>query len=52
MDIIPGLHENLFSVTRALQKGFKVTPEGEDLIIKKNTTKICFDKKMANNDGK
>ena len=34
--IIPGLHENIFSVARALQKGFQVTSEGETLIIRKN----------------
>ena len=36
---------------RALQKGFQVTSEGEALILKKNSTEITFDKKMANNGG-
>ena len=26
--------------------------KGENLIIKKKSTKICFDKKIANNNGK
>ena len=32
MDVISGLYGNIFSVTRALQKGFQVTSEGENLI--------------------
>ena len=49
MEIIPGLHTNLFSMERALKKFFQVTPEGEALIINKNSTNIFFDKKMENN---
>ena len=52
MAVIPGLHENLLSVMRALQKSFQVTSEGEALILKKNLPKISFDKKMENNGGK
>ena len=43
---IPGLHTNLFSVTRSLQKGFQVKSEGKTLILNKISTDICFDKKM------
>ena len=50
--VIPGLHSTLFSVTRALQKGIKVTSEGESLILKKNPTDICVDKKMEKHGGK
>ena len=32
--VIPGLHSNLFSVTRALKKGFQVISLGEALILK------------------
>ena len=45
MDVIPGLHANLFSVTRSLQKGFQVTAECETLILNKIPTEIRFDKK-------
>ena len=50
--VIPYLDKNLFSVTQTLQKGFLVTSEVEDLILKKKSTEICFDEKMANNGGK
>ena len=33
--VIPGLNINLFSVTRAPQKGFQVTSEDEALILQK-----------------
>ena len=52
MTIIPGLHANIFSVTRALQKGFQVKSKGETLIFKKKSTNICFEKKISNNSGK
>ena len=51
MDVIPGLHRNIFSVTLALQKGFRVASEGESLILRGNSTKISFDEKMANHSG-
>ena len=51
MDVILGLQENLLRMTRELQNGFQVMSEGETLIRNKNSTKICFDKKMANNSG-
>ena len=38
--VILGLQENLFRVTRGLQKGFQVTSEGDTLILKKNSNKI------------
>ena len=39
-------------MTRALQKVFHVSSEGEALMIKKNLTKISLDKRMAKNGGK
>ena len=50
--VVPGLHKYLFNVTQALQKGFKLTSEGETLILKKNSTEILFDKKIVNKSGK
>ena len=51
MALIPVLHTKLFSMTWAPQKVFQLTSEGEALTLKKNTTVICFDEKMANNGG-
>ena len=51
-DVIPGLHANLFSMTLAQQKGYQATSEGEYLILKKISTKIRFDEKMANKSSK
>ena len=51
MDIIPGLHANIFSLKPELQRGFHVTSEGEPLILKKFFTDICFSDKMANISG-
>ena len=48
MAVIPGLHPNLSSMMRTLQKGFQLTSEGKTQILKKSLTKIRFDKKMAN----
>ena len=50
--VIPGLHKNPFIVIQALQKGFQVTSEVDTLILKKKSTKICFDDKMWNNGGR
>ena len=52
MVVIPCLHANLFIVTRALQNVLQVMSEGETLLIKKKSTDISFDKKMANKSGK
>ena len=49
--VIPGLHKNIISITRALQKGFQVVSEYETWILKKNSSKICFDEKMVNNNS-
>ena len=38
--IIPGLHANLFSVIRALQKGFQVMSEGNTPTLKETSTEI------------
>ena len=43
-----GLHAKPFIVTWGLQKVFQLTPEGETLILKKKSTNIRFDKKIAN----
>ena len=42
MAIIPGLHKNKSSMTRELQKGFQVTPEGYTLILKKNQLRFVL----------
>ena len=52
MDVIPGLHPTIFRMTWEPQKGFQVASEYEALILKKNVTDICFEKKMANNGSK
>ena len=41
-----GLHASVFSMKRALQKGFQETPEEKALIIKKDSTENCFDNKV------
>ena len=51
MFVILGLYANLFSMTRAIQKGFQVKLEGETLILGVILTDICFDEKMANKSG-
>ena len=48
MSIIPDLHKNIFKVAQSPQKGFQVASEDETLILKKNSTDIIFDEKMAN----
>ena len=50
--VISSLHANLFRVALSQQNVFQVTSEGATLILKKFSTKIRFDKKMANNSGK
>ena len=50
--LIPGLHGNIFRMTQALQKGFQVTSESETLTLKEISTKILFNKKMANHRDK
>ena len=52
MDVISGLHENLFIMMRALQNGFKVTSEGETLILSENCVDVCFKKEMTNHNRK
>ena len=49
--VIPCLHTKIFSVTQALLKGSKPRSEGEALILKRNSTKIRFDEKIANKSG-
>ena len=51
IDIILGMNLNLFSVMEDLKKSFQVTSEEKSLILKINTTKIHFDKRMANTRG-
>ena len=40
--IIIGLHAHLLSLTQAPQKGFRVTSEGEALILNKNILKFVL----------
>ena len=47
-----GLDTNLFRLTQALQKVYQMMSEGEALILKKFSTQIRFDEKMANIGGK
>ena len=49
--VILGVHKYIFSVTRALQKGFQIMSEVEALILKKHLTTIHFDEKRANTGG-
>ena len=51
MAIIPSLHASLFIVTRTLQTGFHVMPEGKNLTLQKNSTKIRLDEKMTHKSG-
>ena len=39
-------------MTQELKRVFQVTSEGESLILKTNSTEICFDNKLANSGGK
>ena len=43
--LIPGLHANLFSVIREVQKVCQVMSEGEALILKNNSTKTKLTRK-------
>ena len=49
--VLPGLHASIFSMTRALQTVFQLKSEGENVILKKNSTEIRSDKKMVNKFG-
>ena len=46
--VIPGLHANIFIVLCAQQKGFQVMSEVQALIMTKHSTRIHFDREMAN----
>ena len=50
--VIPGLHQNLFRVTRALQNILQVMSEGESLIFKKTQSKIVLIRKWQTPAGK
>ena len=52
MAVIPGLHENLFSVTQALQRVFQVTSEDKTLIIKKIPPRFVLMRKGQTNLAK
>ena len=45
MDVIPGLHENIFNVTQSLKKGLRVMSEGKTLIRKKNQPEFALKRK-------
>ena len=49
--VITGSHENVLNLMQLLNKSFQVSSGGEARILKKNQTKICFDKKMVNIGG-
>ena len=51
-DIIPGIHANLFSVALAQQKYFQVTTKGKTQTLKKHSSNILLDNKMANNGSR
>ena len=51
-DAIPGIHTNVFSVTRLLQKGFQVKSEGETLLLNKHSTNIFLMRKWQTNPAK
>ena len=44
---IPGF----YTMTQKIQNGFRVTPEGDSLILNKNIMVIVFDEKMENTGG-
>ena len=50
--VISGPHENLFSVVRAIQKGFQVNSEGETLIIRKFPPIFFLTRKWRTNPSK
>ena len=50
--VILGLHASLFILMQTVQKGFQLKSEDETLIIKKNSTEILVDKKMAKKAGR
>ena len=50
---IPDLGVNIFSLTRALTKGFNVTSEKEILVLKKNATTLKLEERLdyGNSEG-
>ena len=50
---IPDLGVSIFSVTRALTKGFNVTSEKEILVLKKNATTLKLEERLdyGNSEG-
>ena len=48
---VPGLEHNLFSLTKALSKGGKVTNEGDIMIVECNGLKLRFDQKLGTSKG-
>ena len=47
----PNLDVNLFSITKALSKGWKLSNDGVKLILTKNNAKLIFDKVLHTKDG-
>ena len=48
---IPDFSVNIFSVPRALTKGFNMTSEKEILVLKKNTTILKFEESIDHGNG-
>ena len=48
---IPDLSVNIFSVTRALNKGFNVKSDKESLVLNKNTTILKFEDRLDHVNG-
>ena len=48
---IPGLMVNIYSMTRALTKGFNVMPEKVNIVLKKDTTNLKFEVLLDHGNG-
>ena len=48
---LPNLSVNIFSMTRALTKGFNLTPQKESLILKKNTIIMKLEEHLYHGNG-
>ena len=48
---IPELHTNLFSIGCSLKNGWSIGNDKQLIYLKKNSTKVVFDKVMATKDG-
>ncbi len=48
---LPGLQNNLFSITTAIKNGASLKNEGSVIVLTKNDVDICFDRKTSGGDG-